>query len=206
MESLLLCSLAPTRPLLLPTLLLLLLLSRSVVPDSFATPWTAARQNPLSVGFPRPEYWSEYHSLSPGELPDPGVKRWSPALGALPVAQRYRLQCRSHWRHGFHLWVPKIPWRRAWKATQYSRLENLIDRGLWQASVHWVAKRRTQLKRHGTHARRLLRHRQILYHEATREALGLAESIQIAPSEKLRLQMPTISALWKMLQRDPRHS
>ena len=50
------------------------------------------------------------------------------------------------------------------KPLQYSRLENLIDRGVWQASVHRVAKRRTRLKRHSTHARRLLHHRQILYH------------------------------------------
>ena len=26
-------------------------------------------------------------------------------------------QCRRHKRHGFHPWVRKIPWRRAWKPT-----------------------------------------------------------------------------------------
>jgi len=26
-------------------------------------------------------------------------------------------QCRRHKRHGFDLWVEKIPWRRAWKPT-----------------------------------------------------------------------------------------
>ena len=34
-----------------------LLLTHSVLPDS-ATPGTAARQAPLSMGFPRQEYWS----------------------------------------------------------------------------------------------------------------------------------------------------
>ena len=29
-----------------------------VMSDSFATPWTVARQAPLSMGFPRREYWS----------------------------------------------------------------------------------------------------------------------------------------------------
>ena len=29
---------------------------------------------------------------------------------------------------------------------QHSCLENTIDRGAWQARVHWVAKSRTQLK------------------------------------------------------------
>ena len=32
--------------------------SRSVVSDSFATPWTAACRVPLSMGLPRQEYWS----------------------------------------------------------------------------------------------------------------------------------------------------
>ena len=29
---------------------------------------------------------------------------------------------------------------------QYSRLENPMDKGAWQATVHWVAKSQTQLK------------------------------------------------------------
>ena len=29
----------------------------SAVSDSFGSPWTVARQAPLSVGFPRQEYW-----------------------------------------------------------------------------------------------------------------------------------------------------
>ena len=33
-------------------------ISCSVVSDSFMTPWTAAHQAPLSIGFPRQEYWS----------------------------------------------------------------------------------------------------------------------------------------------------
>ena len=34
---------------------------------------------------------------------------------------------------------------------QYSCLEDPTDRGAWQATVHWVAKSRTQLKRLSTH-------------------------------------------------------
>ena len=40
----------------------------------FATPWTAARQAPLSMEFSRQEYWSGSPFPSPGHLPDPGVK------------------------------------------------------------------------------------------------------------------------------------
>ena len=56
-------------------------LSPSVVPDS-ATSWTVACQAPLSMGFPRQEYWSGLPFLSPGYLPNPGIKPGSPALQA----------------------------------------------------------------------------------------------------------------------------
>ena len=48
----------------------------------FATPWTIARQAPLSMGFSRQEYWSGLPFPSPGDLPDPGIKPGSPALQA----------------------------------------------------------------------------------------------------------------------------
>ena len=38
-----------------------------------------ARQAPLSMGFPRQEYWSRLPFLSPGDLPDPVIKPMSPA-------------------------------------------------------------------------------------------------------------------------------
>ena len=47
---------------------------------TLATPWTVARQVPLSLGFPRQEYWSGKSFLSPGDLPDPGIESTSPAL------------------------------------------------------------------------------------------------------------------------------
>ena len=58
---------------------LLLLYSRHV--QLFATPWTVARQAPLSVGFSRQEYWSRLPFPSPGDgIPDPGIEPTSPAL------------------------------------------------------------------------------------------------------------------------------
>ena len=38
------------------------------------TPWTVACQPPLSVGFPKQEYWSELPGPPPADLPDTGVK------------------------------------------------------------------------------------------------------------------------------------
>ena len=48
----------------------------------FGTPWTGARQAPLSMGFPRQEYWSGLPFPSPGDLPDPGMEPESPELQA----------------------------------------------------------------------------------------------------------------------------
>ena len=43
------------------------------VSDS-VTPWTEARQPPLSTGFSRQEYWSGVPFPPLGDLPDPGVE------------------------------------------------------------------------------------------------------------------------------------
>ena len=45
-----------------------------------ATPWTVAHQAPLSMGFPRQEYWSGLPLPSPEDLPDPGTEPASPIL------------------------------------------------------------------------------------------------------------------------------
>ena len=54
--------------------LIFLLFSRKVVSNSFVTPWTVAGQASLSMDFSRQEYWSGLPFLSPGDLPDPGIK------------------------------------------------------------------------------------------------------------------------------------
>ena len=48
--------------------------------DSFVTPWTAAFQAPLSMGFSRQEYWSGLPFPPPEDLPDPETKPVSAAL------------------------------------------------------------------------------------------------------------------------------
>ena len=59
--------------------------SPSVVSDS-ATPWTVARQAPLSTVFFRQEYWSGQPFPSPGDLPDAGIAPGSPASPSDPLA------------------------------------------------------------------------------------------------------------------------
>ena len=52
----------------------------------FVTPWTVARQAPLSMTFPRQKYWSGLPCPSPEYLPYPGIEPGSPAIqaGSLP--------------------------------------------------------------------------------------------------------------------------
>ena len=46
------------------------------------TPWTVARQAPLSIEFSRQEYWSVLPFPSPGDVPYPGIEPGSSALQA----------------------------------------------------------------------------------------------------------------------------
>ena len=70
------------------------------------TPWTVARQAPLSVEFSRQEYWSGLPFPAPGNLPDPGVEPMSLASPALageffttaPPGKPYRALLAENWR------------------------------------------------------------------------------------------------------------
>ena len=46
----------------------------------FVTPWTVARQAPLSMEFSRQEYWNGLPLLSPRDLLHPGIESVSPTL------------------------------------------------------------------------------------------------------------------------------
>ena len=53
----------------------------------FATQWTIPHQAPLSMGFPRQEYWSGLPFPSPGDLPNPRIGPMSPVwqMSSLPL-------------------------------------------------------------------------------------------------------------------------
>ena len=54
-------------------------------------------------------------------------------------------QCSRHKRHGFNPWVRKIHWKKKFQTAQYYCLENSMERGPWQATVHWATNSQTQL-------------------------------------------------------------
>ena len=51
----------------------------------YVTPWTAAHQAPLSMGFSRKENWSMLPCPPPGDLPNPRIELASPAFPSLQV-------------------------------------------------------------------------------------------------------------------------
>ena len=56
------------------------LLSRVLL---FETPWTVARQAPLSMGLPQQEYWSGLPFSPPRDLPNQGIELMSLVSPAL---------------------------------------------------------------------------------------------------------------------------
>ena len=78
-----------------------------------------------------------------------GLPRWL-------SGQESACQCRSLRRHGFDSWVGKIPWRRPWQPIPVFLPGEPMNRGVCWATVHGVAKSRTQLKQLRPHTCRSL--------------------------------------------------
>ena len=96
------------------------MLSRLSHVQLFATPWTVARQVPLSMGFSKQKYWSGLPCPPPGDLPDP------------------KIEPRSHYISCLGRWVPRDPT----KDSLHVRLQQHAESGpiayspLPQASCH----------------------------------------------------------------------
>ena len=80
---------------------------------------------PLSMGFPRQEYWSGLPFLSPRDLPDPGIEPASPALAGrfitneppeMPRLLSERMNEHPRWEHPACDWMWNV-------ATQESGLD-----------------------------------------------------------------------------------
>ena len=88
----------------------------------YVTLWTVAHQAPLSMGFPRQEYWSGLPCPSPGDLPDPRMEPLSPGA---PALQADSLPL-SHQRSPRYVYIYiYMNW-----FTQWRRLRSPIDIGM----------------------------------------------------------------------------
>ena len=130
------------------------------------TLWTVACQAYLSLGFPRQEYWNGLPCPPPEDLPDPGIEPesfMSPALGG----RFFTNNATQETTHTFiYLYTGLLLWLSGKESAcnagtardvslipgsgrssggghgnplQYSCLENSMDRGAWQTTVHGVA-------------------------------------------------------------------
>ena len=72
---------------------------------SNSLPPFVAHQAPLSMGFPRQEYWNGLLFPPPGDIPDPGIEPTSPVS---PSLQADSLPTELHWKlHHSTVW-PKL--------------------------------------------------------------------------------------------------
>ena len=83
------------------------------------SPCIIACQPPLSMGFPRQEYWSEFPFPSPGDLPHPGIKPESPAgqvdsLSLSHLGSPYYYYINIHVREGNGTPSSTIAWKIPW--------------------------------------------------------------------------------------------
>ena len=83
---------------------------------SFLTPWTVVRQAPLTVGFPKQEYWSGLPLLSPGDLPNPGIEPTSLALQSDSLSFSHLGSSYRHYRD-----------ERIWGSERLSGLPNVTE-------------------------------------------------------------------------------
>ena len=65
----------------------------------FVSPWTAAHQAPLSMGFSRQEYWSGLPCPPPGDLPKPGIELVSLMIPTLAAGFFTTSATRKHHGH-----------------------------------------------------------------------------------------------------------
>ena len=114
---------------------------------TLCNPKTVALQAPLSMQFPRQEYWRGLPFPSPGALPDPGIEPMSSAWQAdfLPLSQ---LGSPKICTYVYILFIVVVQIHKYMYTSgegngnplQYSCLENPMDRGAWRATVLGVAR------------------------------------------------------------------
>ena len=99
----------------------------------FTTPWTAAYQAPLSMGFSRQEYWSGV------PLPSPCLAFVICRGGSDGKESAYNAE------QGLIPGSGRSPEEGNGYPPQYSCLGNPMDRGAWRVTVHGVGKSHTWL-------------------------------------------------------------
>ena len=99
--------------------------------NSFAIPWTVACQAPLSMGFPRQEYWSGLPFPSPGVLPDPGLLHCRRILCHWATRVVPGRSVLDKWSFSFSLLLGKLKFQEEGFTCDTGRARCLPDSQLW---------------------------------------------------------------------------
>ena len=112
------------------------------------SPWTLRpRQAPLSMGFPRQEYWSGLPFPPPGDLPDPGIEPTSSTSQVALVVKNPLANEGDSRDAGLIPGSGRLPGGGNGNPLQHCGLENSTDRRPWWA-VHEVPESQTWLSTH----------------------------------------------------------
>ena len=101
----------------------------------FATLWTLAHQVPLSMGFSRPEYWSELPFPSPGDLPNPEMETM-PLLSPAMASQFFPTS--TTWEANFRIKSYYFSTSLCWKKKCISKNEMKMKGGILSEIKHWI--------------------------------------------------------------------
>ena len=106
------------------------------------TPWTVAHQAPLSMGFPRQEYYSGLPFPFPWDHPDPGMEPVS--LTSLALAMGWFFTISVTWQvlrqtigNGYRQLV-KENWAWVSEETVLNKRSSILHLEFGQAAVNWV--------------------------------------------------------------------
>ena len=137
----------------------------------FQTQWTVTHQAPLSMGL------LEWVAISFSKRPSQPRDRTRVSCTGFPHSS---ISKESAWNAGNLGSIPgwgRSPGKGNGNPSQYSCLENRMDRGAWQATVCGVE--RVGLDWATKHPRTLLHWRWILHHWATKEATHLLQLLKL---------------------------
>ena len=90
----------------------------------FATPRTITVQAPLSMGFPRQEYWNRLPCPPPGHLPNPGIEPMSLAPPAWVGGFFFFFKPLSHLGHPVLSWEHKLVQYFQNRISRYAKIWN----------------------------------------------------------------------------------
>ena len=88
----------------------------------FVTLWAVAHQAPLSMGFPRQEYWSGLPFPPAGDLPDPGIKPKSPASPALLAGRSFTTEAPG--KPGWSASISHFLMRKFFSVTKFRAIDS----------------------------------------------------------------------------------